>query len=186
MIRLFTAIEIPDDIREEILGLQIGLPGATWTPFDNLHLTLRFIGEAPEPMVDEIGEALWQIRAEGFPLRLKSIGKFGGESPRSPARSLHLSVEHGEALTRLAAKIEQALQGVGLDAERRKFRPHVTIARLRETPNWRLGDFLAHHAMFSSRIFDVRMFQLYSSTLGRDHSVYDEIDRFALYEPSGA
>jgi 2'-5' RNA ligase len=144
---------------------------------------LRFIGEVPEPMVDEIDEALWSIRAEGFSLRLKGIGKFGGESARAPARSLHLEVEHSDALPRLAAKIEQALQGTGLEAERRKFRPHVTIARLRDAPKFRLGDYLAEHAMFSSRVFDVREFQLYSSTLGAGHSVYDVLQRYALHAP---
>lgn len=183
MIRLFTALEIPEDVRDEILSLQIGLPGATWSPFDNLHLTLRFIGEVPEPMVDEIDEALWGIHTEGFSLRLKGVGKFGGESARSPARSLHLEVEHGEALARLAAKIEQALQGAGLEAERRKFRPHVTIGRLKDTPKFRLGDYLAEHAMFSSRAFDVREFQLYSSTQGAGHSVYEVLQRYALTAP---
>ncbi len=180
MIRLFAAIEIPEDVRDLLLDLQSGLPGATWSPFDNLHLTLRFIGEVPEPMVEEIEEALWHIQAEGFSLQLKGVGKFGGEGARSPARLVFAEVEHDERLPRLQAKIEQALQGLELEPVRRKFHPHVTLARLRDTPIGRLGNYLAEHAMFSSPNFEVKEFSLFSSTLGREHSVYDVLSSFAL------
>jgi RNA 2',3'-cyclic 3'-phosphodiesterase len=180
VIRLFTAIEIPDDIRDELLDLQSGLPGATWSPWDNLHLTLRFIGEVPEPMVEEIAESLWSIHTEGFALRLKSVGRFGGESSRAPARLVFAGIEHGAELTRLVQKIEKTLQDVGLEAERRKYHPHVTLARLKDTPIGRLGNYIAEHATYASRAFDVKEFVLFSSTLGRDHAVYYVLDRFAL------
>ena len=180
MIRLFTAIEIPDEVRDTLLDLQSGLPGATWSPYENLHLTLRFIGEVPEPMTDEIEEALWSIRAPGFLLRLKGVGKFGGEGQRAPARLVYAGVEHDDGLTRLQAKIERALQGIGLEPERRKYHPHVTLARLKDTPIGRLGEYLAEHAMFSTLRFEVAEFALFSSTLGREHSVYDALSSFAL------
>ena len=180
MIRLFTAIEIPEGVRDLLLDLQSGLPGATWSPFDNLHLTLRFIGEVPEPMVDEIEEALWSVHASGFSLRIKGIGKYGGEGPRSPARVIYAEVEHDNGLTRLQAKIEHALQDLGLDPERRKYHPHVTLARLKDTPIGRVGNYLAEHAMFSTPAFEVAEFTLFSSTLGREHSVYDALSSFAL------
>ncbi|MFZ1992383.1 MAG: RNA 2',3'-cyclic phosphodiesterase [Alphaproteobacteria bacterium] len=184
MIRLFTAIEIPEGVRDLLLDLQSGLPGATWSPFDNMHLTLRFIGEVPEPMVEEIEEALWSIHAPGFSLQLKGVGKFGGEGARAPARLVYANVEHDEGLTRLQSKIEQALQDLGLDPERRKYHPHVTLARLKDTPIGRLGNYLAAHAMFSSPAFDVTEFTLFSSSLGREHSVYDPLSSFALTPPA--
>lgn len=180
MIRLFTAIEIPEEVRDLLLDLQSGLPGATWSPWDNLHLTLRFIGEVPEPMVEEIEEALWRIQAEGFSLALKGVGRFGGEGPRAPARLVFAEIEHDAGLTRLQAKIEHALQELGLAPERRKYHPHITLARLRDTPIGRLGNYLSEHAMFSSPSFEVKEFSLFSSTLGRDHSVYDALSSFAL------
>ena len=183
MIRLFVAIEIPDDVRDELMDLQSGLPGATWSPWDNLHLTLRFIGEVPEPAVEEIAEALWQIHTEGFALRLKGVGRFGGEGARSAPRLVFADIEHDGGLTRLQSKIENALRALGLEAERRKFHPHVTLARLRDTPIGRLGNYLAEHSLFATRAFDVREFTLFSSTLGRDHSVYESLDRFALAAP---
>ena len=180
MIRLFTAIEIPEDVRDLLLDLQSGLPGATWSPWDNLHLTLRFIGEVPEPQVDEIEEALWRIEAESFVLQLKGVDRFGGEGPRSPPRLVFAGVEHDATLTRLQSKIEQALQGLGFEAERRKYHPHVTLARLKDTPVGRLGNYLTEHAMFSSPAFAVKEFTLFSSTLGNEHSVYDALSSFAL------
>jgi len=183
MIRLFTALEIPEEVRDLLLDLQSGLPGATWSPFDNLHLTLRFIGEVPEPMVDEIAEALWAIHMEGFTVKLKGVGKFGGESPRAPARLVYAGVEAEPGLGRLVQKIEKSLQDLGLKPERRKFNPHVTLARLRNAPIGRLGNYLAEHAMFDAPAFDVRDFTLFSSTLGKDHSVYHAVGRFALPAP---
>ena len=180
MIRLFTALEIPGDVRDLLLDLQSGLPGATWSPWDNLHLTLRFIGEVPEPMVDEIEEALWRIQAEGFSLRLKGVGRFGGEGARAPARLVFAAVEHDERLGRLQAKIEHTLQELEFEPDRRKFHPHVTLARLKDTPIARLGGYLAERAMFSSPEFEVKEFTLFSSTLGRVHSVYDALSSFAL------
>ena len=180
MIRLFTAIEIPEEVRDLLLDLQSGLPGATWSPWDNLHLTLRFIGEVPEPMVEEIEEALWGIQAEGFSLQLKGVGKFGGESARAPARLVFAEAERAEGLMRLQSKIEHALQELGLEPERRKYHPHVTLARLKDTPMGRLGNYLAEHAMFAPPRFAVNEFSLFSSTLGREHSVYDALSSFAL------
>ena len=180
MIRLFTAIEIPDEVRDLLLDLQSGLPGATWSPFDNMHLTLRFIGDVPEPMVEEIEETLWRIQAEGFSLKLKGVGRFGGEGPRAQSRLVFAEIEQSDALTRLQGKIEQALQGLGLEPERRKYHPHVTLARLKDTPITRLGDYLAEHTMFASPAFEVKEFTLFSSSLGRDHSVHEALSSFAL------
>jgi 2'-5' RNA ligase len=180
MIRLFVAIELPEDVREALGPLQAGLPGARWTPSENLHLTLRFIGEVQEPAAEEIAEALWRIRAEGFRLALKGIGKFGGESRRAPARLIYAGVEHGRGLTDLAARIEQAITQEGFPPETRKFHAHVTLGRLKGTPPHRLADFIIEHNLFASREFDVREFALFSSLQGKEASVYEPLQHFAL------
>ena len=180
MIRLFVAIELPDDVREALTHLQAGLPGAHWIPDENLHLTLRFIGEVQEPAVDELGEALWRIRAPGFRLALKGVGKFGGMSRRSPARLVYAGVEAGRELTDLAMRIEHAITDAGFAPETRKFHPHVTLARLRDTPPHRLGDFLAEHNLFQAPPFEVREFALFSSRQGKEASVYEALQQFAL------
>jgi 2'-5' RNA ligase len=180
MIRLFVAIPIPEDITESLEHLQAGLPGAHWTPAENMDLTLRFIGEVQEPAVAEIVENLWRIRAQAFPVALKGIGKFGGTSRRSPARLVYVGVEHGSALTQLASRVEQAVTDAGLPAETRKFRPHVTLGRLRGTPPHRLGDFIIEHNLYASGPFTVSRFALYSSRPGKDASVYEPLAEFSL------
>jgi 2'-5' RNA ligase len=186
VIRLFVAIEPPGDVRAALTHLEGGLPGARWTPEENLHLTLRFIGEVQEPAVEEIAEALWRIRAPGFRLRLKGVGKFGGERRRAPARLLYAGVEHGAALTDLARRIEQALTDIGLPAETRKFRAHVTLARLRDTPTPRIAQFIQDHNLFASREFEVREFALFSSRQGNEASVYEALQHFPLTPPAPA
>jgi len=180
VIRLFTAIELPEDVRADLARLEGGLPGARWLPEENLHLTLRFLGEVQEPAVEEIAEALWRIRAPGFPLRLKGVGKFGGESKRSPSRLVYAGVEHGAALTDLARRIEQALVGIGFPAETRKFHAHVTLARLKDTPAPRIAQFIQDNSLYASREFEVCAFALFSSRQGNAASVYEALQDFAL------
>lgn len=180
MIRLFTAIELPADVREELTHLEGGLPGARWTPAENLHLTLRFIGEVQEPAAEEIAEALWRIRAPGFCLALKGVGKFGGESRRSPSRLVYAGVEHPSALTDLVRLIEQALTDIGLPPETRKFHAHVTLARLKDTPLPRIAQFIQDHSLYASREFEVSEFVLFSSRPGNEASHYEALQSFAL------
>ena len=100
-------------------------------PPENHHLTLRFIGETPKHRAEEIDTALAALRAPGFPLTLAGVGCFakGGS-----AVSLWAGVERNPALDHLQSKIETALQRAGLDPERRRFTPHVTLARLDNVP----------------------------------------------------
>ncbi|MFO1187932.1 MAG: RNA 2',3'-cyclic phosphodiesterase [Alphaproteobacteria bacterium] len=166
--------------------LEGGLPGARWTPLENLHLTLRFIGEVQEPAAEEIAEALWRIRAPAFRLSLKGVGKFGGESKRSPSRLVYAGVEHGAALTDLVRLIEQALTSIGLPCEVRKFHAHVTLARLKDTPAPRIAQFIQDHNLYASREFEVGEFALFSSRPGNEASHYEALQHFALLPTSKA
>lgn len=184
MIRLFTAIEVPEDLHPALCAMQAGLPGAQWVPPENFHITLRFIGEVPEPAFDEIAEALWQIQASGFSLKLSGVDKFGGESKKSKARSVFASVKDEGGLVRLAKKIDATLQSIGLEPDHRKFRPHVTLGRLKDTPPSRLGPYITDHAMFSTRLFNIAEFVLFSSQLSASAPLYEPLARFALTGPT--
>jgi 2'-5' RNA ligase len=178
MLRLFTAIEIPEAARVRLTFLQSGVPGARWVPLENLHLTLRFIGEVSEPVAGDIDETLSGVRGKPFELALKGVGEFGGRD----TRALWAGVAANGALTHLAAKIESALQRMGLPAETRKFSPHVTLARLRDAPAAKVRAFLSAHSLFDSGPFAVRAFTLYSSfqtpkgSLYRAERTYDLLD----------
>lgn len=176
MIRLFTAIELPESLRLRLSLLQGGVPGARWSPAENLHVTLRFIGEVDERQANDIDDALGVLRAPSFDLTLRGAGEFGGRDPHA----LWIGVAPSEALARLAAKIESALQRIGLAAETRKYTPHVTLARLRDAPLAKVHAFLSAHAAFDSGPFAVRRFALFSSHQSSSGSLYRVERTYAL------
>jgi 2'-5' RNA ligase len=168
MIRLFVALALPDAVAEPLMLLQAGVPGARWMERDQLHLTLRFIGEVDGRDAAAIDDALSLIRSPRFTLQLKGVGEFGGKSPRA----LWAGVGSDTDLVHLQRKIESAMQRIGIEAEERKFKPHVTLARLRAAPAGRVMDYLADHALYASAPFEVNTFILYSSQLSQNGSLY--------------
>ena len=168
MMRLFVALAIPDGVAEGLLLLQGGIPGARWSTREQLHLTLRFIGEVDGRDAQAIDDALASIHAPAFSLELKGVGEFGGRNPRA----LWAGVRDEERLGHLQRKIESAVQRVGIAPEARKFSPHVSLARLRGSPRERVITFLSAHALYASPPFAVNAFILYSSTLTPNGSLY--------------
>ncbi len=166
--RLFTALGLPDEIARPLLLMQAGVPGARWQKREQLHLTLRFIGEVDGAEANAIDDALATIAVPSFTLELKGVGSFGGKNPRD----LWAGAAPNEALVRLNRKIESALQRIGLEPEARKFTPHVTLARLKNAPRGAVMDYLTDHALYASTPFAVTAFCLYSSKLTSDGSIY--------------
>ena len=175
--RLFVGLELPRAQRDQLALLGGGLPGARWLPAETFHLTLRFIGEVPPYRAEEIDTALAALRARGFALTLAGVGVFarGGR-----AASLWAGVERNPALDHLQAKIETALQRSGSAPERRRFTPHVSLARLDGPPQDKLAMWLAAHNLFRSEAFAVQHFTLFSSLLGNEHAVYNPEVEYAL------
>ena len=170
MPRLFIALRPPDWICEQIGGLCQGLPGARWTADEDIHLTLRFIGEADHRTFCEIGEDLLGITMPPFEMALQGLGHF---PVRDAVRQIWVGVEKSEALLRLKRRIDRIVGNSGIAAERRKFLPHVTIARFSvPPPQDRLASYLSARARFSTRQFPVNSFQLISSHLTRNRAHY--------------
>lgn len=166
--RLFVGLSIPDSVAAGLFLLQGGVPGARWSRREQLHLTLRFIGEVDGRDAAAVDDVLSAIAAPRFSLELHAVGTFGGRDPRE----LWAGVRPSEALMHLQRKIETAIQRIGLAADARKFTPHVTLARLRGSPRGRVLDYLTDHALYSSPPFEVSEFLLYSSTLTPNGSIY--------------
>lgn len=181
MIRLFAGLALPESIRARLALLAGGLPGARWVPAENYHLTLRFVGEVEGWKADEIDAALAGITARGFELVLSGLGCF--EKGRR-AHALWVGVERNPALMHLQGKIETALQRVGLEPERRKFTPHVKIARLDNAAEGRLSAFIQAHSLFRTPAMTVDHFSLFSSRLGREGARYAVEADYALGEPA--
>ena len=172
--RLFVALDLPQAGKEQLALLCCGLPGARWEQTAQLHLTLRFIGEADGGMRQKIDAALAAVRCQPFSLQLKGFGFF---PPRQEPQVLWAGLEKSEPLLHLHRQIEAALKRVGVEPEGRKFSPHVTLARLRGTPSSNVDGWLAQHSLLAAPSFLVSSFRLYRSVLapeGAKHFVEAE------------
>ena len=159
MPRIFIGLEVPTDIGASLSMLPGGLPGARWIEPENYHITLRFIGDVDDALAREIAYLLGQVRRRSFELRLDGLSSFGGRKPRAVVAN----VAPSQALMDLQAEHERLMQRVGLDPEGRKYTPHVTLARLRDSSSRQVADYLSERGSFRSAPFRVERFVLYSS-----------------------
>lgn len=178
--RLFVAIDLPDEVRQSVADICRGLPGVRWLPPDQLHLTLRFIGEADDAVNATIHRGLAAIDFPPLPLSLQGVGCF--PSLQRP-RVLWVGVRGGESLPQLQQRVEAAVVAAGVPAEKRPFSPHITLARLREHREADVAPFLTRNASFHNEPFTVDAFHLYSSVLTAKGAIHR---REASYPLKGA
>lgn len=177
--RLFVAVSLPDSIKADLIPLCMGLPGARWVNSDQMHITLRFLGELEGALAYDLVGALTEVRAPQFDLSLSGIGYFGNSSR---LRVLWAGIERSLALEHLQAKIERVARRSGLLLESRRFQPHVTLARFNGSqPN--LSNYLSHHEPFQTERFSVYDFVLFSSHLGTKGASYRVEKSYALEAP---
>ena len=170
MHRLFVAVDMPPAVDDSLIGLCQGVSGAKWADSAPFHLTLRFIGDADDGLLQDILLALAEIEASAFDLALKGVGYF---PPRGPAKILWAGVETAPGLMRLRDHVTAALDAIGVEPERRKFAPHITLARFkRGAPAARVAELLSLNALFKSAPFAVTQFHLYSSLLRPDGALH--------------
>jgi 2'-5' RNA ligase len=182
--RLFVALSLPEEVRDRLDALATGgIPGARWVAPENLHLTLRFVGEVSGPGAHDLDDCLSAIDAPAFELTISGLGTFG-EGPK--LRALYAGVEPNPALTHLQAKVASAVARAGLAPDRQRFRPHVTLARFKGDPGPKLGRFIADKSPLRIGPFPVERFTLFSSVLGAEGPHYTEeveyeLERVAAY-----
>ena len=170
MIRLFVALALPEDVRRRLEMLRGGFPGARWQSAEQMHLTLRFIGEVDGAAFREIGDALAHIEAEPFSLTLEGVGHF---PHRGRVRILWAGVVQNPALMRLRERTEAVITGLGFEPDGRNYAPHVTLARFASrVAQHRLQEFISYHGPYTSGPFPVRSFELFSSHLGAGGAHY--------------
>jgi 2'-5' RNA ligase len=176
MPRLFTGLELPDDVATDLGLMKGGIMGARWIDRESFHLTLRFIGDIDDSLAREIAYALDGVAARPFSLRLRGMGLFGGNKPHT----LYAGVEESADLRRLQQVHERICQVLGLDAEQRKFTPHVTLARFKDPDMRAVRHFAASHSLYKSPLFAVARFVLFSSRPSRGGGPYAVEESYRL------
>jgi len=180
MPRLFTALEIPPHIAQSLATMRGGLPGARWIDLENYHVTLRFIGDIDDALAHEIAGVLGRVRRMAFELRIDGLSSFGGRKPRAVVAT----VAPIASLMELQAEHERLLQRLGLEPEGRKYTPHVTLARLRDSSSHQVADYLSARGHFRSASFEVSRFVLYSSRASVGGGPYVVEADYPLGEPA--
>lgn len=178
--RSFVAIPMPESVARALAPVQAALPFGRLVEAENLHMTLAFLGDQPDRMLEEVHFALETIRHPAFELTLSGLDTFGAESPQV----FNIGVQPSPGLTELQQRIKSRLYGVGLQGERRRFHPHVTLARfpkvLPRDEIGRLGRFLAGRADHRLPPFRVTEFCLFESILTSDGAHYEVLASYPL------
>jgi len=171
MHRLFVAIRPPEAIRDLLIDAMDESPDFRWQSEEQLHLTLKFIGEVDRPVASDIADALSRIRSAPLELRIAGTGRFEQRS----AGALWAGIEPKEPVAALAAKIDRACLAAGIDPERRAFHPHVTLARWSGRRTREVAAFLDRTRGLASDPFTVDAFTLFESRLSRHGAQYEPV-----------
>ena len=174
MHRLFVALRPPAVVRQQLLAAMQGVPGARWQDDDQLHLTVRFVGDVDRHQAEDVAAALGRVRGQSITARIDGVGQFdnaiwAGLSPRAPLAALH-------------AQVDGALRLAGVAPDSRAYLPHVTLARLAKS---RGGDpsvarWLGNHAALASEDFTLDRLILFESTLGSEGARYETVGLWPL------
>ncbi|MDU8945976.1 RNA 2',3'-cyclic phosphodiesterase [Ovoidimarina sediminis] len=178
--RVFLAIDLPEHVRDELIVLQSSLTVGRPVPEENLHLTLCFLDEQPEEAVEEAHAALQGVRARAFTLRISGVGSFGSRS----LQVVFADFAQCPELVELERRVTRSLRAVGLKFPKRRFRPHVTLARLPKSLSAieldKVRDYLVSNAGYRGSAFEVAGFSLFQSTLMPRGARHEEIARYEL------
>lgn len=168
--RLFVAIDLPESLKAKLGHLCSGLPDARWSDVYQMHITLQFIGDSKHEQFLDIQERLQAIRVPSFSLRLSGLGYFP-QAGQEQVLWAGLDPElEPEGLKTLKRAVDQALGSLQL--KKTKFVPHVTLARLAQTPLDAVEAYLKQHGDFQSEVFEVSEFHLFSSRLSAAGAIH--------------
>jgi RNA 2',3'-cyclic 3'-phosphodiesterase len=176
MHRLFVAIRPPEHIRDLLIDAMDDSADFRWQDEEQLHLTLRFIGEVERPIADDLAHALTRVRSEPLEVRIAGVGRFEQRS----GGALWAGIDPKPPVAALAAKVERVCQENGLEPERRAFHPHITIARWKGRRTREVHDFLERRRGLASEPFAVTEFSLFESRLSRHGAHYEAVASYDL------
>lgn len=182
--RLFLALSLPEPVQAALAALAQPLPHVRWTPAEQLHVTLRFLGDVDSARIPALLERLYTIQVEPFLLPLEGVGAF---PPKRPPRVLWAGLGNGHPrLHQLRKQVDEALLNAGLDFDVRTFHPHVTLARCTDEESGGAAQWLRTHQRFEGPAFRVDAFDLMASELRPAGAVHHLIERLPIATASSA
>jgi RNA 2',3'-cyclic 3'-phosphodiesterase len=159
MLRLFAALPVPPEITRHLLALQKDLPGASWRPEENFHITLCFFGDLSHNTARDLDELLGEIEAPALELAVEGVGWFGRREPTA----VWARIRESDELRGLSAACARAARRIGIRLERAPYTPHITLAYCHGTPLDDARTWTERHQGHRSDAWQAAGFHLYSS-----------------------
>lgn len=170
--RAFVALELDEPSAEDLASLCYGLPGVRWVDPTLMHLTLHFLGDVS---LDQAAEALLQVTMpERFSVTLSGVGRFISRN----GGALWVGVEPSEDLNHLHASMGRVLRRAGIAVEKRKFQPHITLGRIRSTPDSDLHAYLDHFAGYRRDLPPFTGVTLFESQLRPEGPIHSVVEHY--------
>lgn len=175
--RLFIAVPLPDKVKDALLEIREPIEGVRWQNPEQMHLTLKFLGDTPRQEISGIEQELKQLAAEPFSMDISGVGQF----PKSgPPRVVWAGVSDNELLLQLQAEVEKRCSKLGFPPEDREYHPHITLARVKNNRNSAIEELIHRHSDFSLNDIPVDRLVLYESQLQPEGAVHNPLTSFTL------
>ncbi len=178
MTRAFFALPLPERFRTDCIVAQAGIRSGRLVAAENLHVTLVFLGDLDDRMLEEAHFAAEALRCGPVLLGLSEMGVFGSKSPRA----IYAGIAPDPGLVALQSKLETAMRRIGIPVPKRRFVPHITLARLKGQAEdaGPVHEVLTRHRGFDRSEVQARFFGLFESRLYPDGPVYEELASYPL------
>lgn len=179
MPRVFVAIDLPQNIKDKLLELQRDdIPTARWSSYDQLHLTLHFIGEIPDAVANAYREILKTVDVPAFEMSIAGVGQFPVEDR---PRVMWAGVDNTPELRALHEAVGSALEEEGFQREKRRYHPHITLMRFRKPIRRGVASsWIQEHMDLYIEPFPITAFSFYESVLQSGGSVYQKLETYTL------
>lgn len=175
--RLFVAIPIPDAVKQKLRDLQQPIEGVRWQSTEQMHLTLKFVGEADTQLTKLLQKRLDEIEHSTFTMDLRGFGYF---PEHGRPKVLWTGLRENPSLGELQQKVEQKCEEVGIAPEDRPYKPHITLARVQSASKRTVNAFINQHKKFTVRDIVVDQFVLYKSKLHSDGAQHSRLRTLSL------
>ena len=177
MKRIFIGLQFPSSVCDELKNLKGGVIGANWVSYENYHLTLRFLGECDNDLLDDIYLALSQIRTCSFTLQLQGVNHF---KKKGVIKSLWVGTVKNPSLIMLKKEIDLMLQKINIKKEGRAFYPHVTLAKLNRSRLSEVTFFEQMNNLYCSKKISINHVTVFESHSLKGGSIYQPLLRISL------